>query len=266
MIIAGFELKKVTRNSKGSQITTEILSVLKDWQPNPDDKLDDLLELSEKSLTEVKHLTEYEDDKANRILTAIAFLSAFAGVLYVGLLPQYLEDNIGTKTVGLYIPIFFHIVFAIYCLFTIFGAFLVIKAVRPRFMIPDSWSNEQNGGQSTPGQVGKLPTIPSFLFFEKILDTKPSDWARAFTKNNANNLKIQYIKNYIHESYLVADKIRTKMKSLKPGVFFLQISVVVLFIWICVCAWNFYNKPPNEASTVHTGTGTGFTSKCRTQY
>ncbi len=233
----------VKQFSQKSTSSTEILNELKKWlMPSQleDDNLDDLFQLSERSLIEVKHLTEYEDEKANRILTAVAFLSTLAGVLYIGLVPKDTTGSIVGAIQGRLAPILYHIVFGIYCLLTIVGAFLVIKAVRPKFYVPKGWSR---GTSSTP---------PSFLFFEKILEVSPKDWAHAFNINK-QELKIQYIKDFIQESYLVAEKIRAKLKYLQPGVRLLQIAVLVLAIWIPICAWNVMARPktmrPHELNT-----------------
>lgn len=222
---------------------TEALVVLENWNPNPND-LDALLELSEKSLSEVKHLTEYEDEKANRILTAVAFLSALAGVLYVGLLSQGTTQVLVVKAFCDFIePIFlFHLTFGLYCLITVIGAVFVIEAVRPKFRIPREWGKNQTKMESTNGENATPTLPPSMLFFEKILEVNPVDWAKAFTTRGEQEIRIQYIKNCIIETYFVAEKIRIKMRYLKPGVYLLKVSVILFAIWILIAAWNAVSK------------------------
>lgn len=223
-----FLLNRKKPPSKPS-ISEDLLSTLRNWKPGHDG-VDELLQLSEKSLTEVKHLTEYEDDKANRILTAIAFLSALAGVLYIGLLPK---DNQIALTQVLY-----HGVFGFYCVLTVAGAFLVITAVRPKFNIPKGWGDP---GENDLAGVKRQHSPPSFLFFEKVLAVRPEDWAKAF-QGPLQDLKLTYIKNYVHESYLVADKIRQKLRYLQPGVRCLQFGVLMLGFWMFICAWSVYGQ------------------------
>jgi hypothetical protein len=197
-----------------------------------------LLQMSERSLIEVKHLTEYEDEKANRILTAIAFLSALAGVLYVGLLQGNRTAGILTVTKDSWV-ILYHLVFGIYCLMTILGALLVINSVRPRFNVPKGWEASQ---KSNKAKVESFKIPSSFLFFEKILAVKPREWASAFTKQTISDIQTQYIKNYIHESYLVADKIRIKLKTLQAGMWLLQIAVLALAFWILIFGWIIFTR------------------------
>src|SRR5258708_1767675 len=52
-------------------------------------EIDEILPLAKWSLESVTHLTEYEDEKANRILTAIAFLSAMVGVAFAAIVQRY---------------------------------------------------------------------------------------------------------------------------------------------------------------------------------
>src|SRR5208282_301126 len=59
------------------QFAKEIAAALVDWQPTEKSAA-----LARWSLETLTHLTEYEDEKANRIFTAVAFLSALVGALF----------------------------------------------------------------------------------------------------------------------------------------------------------------------------------------
>ncbi|HWB85069.1 MAG TPA: hypothetical protein VG675_13070 [Bryobacteraceae bacterium] len=63
-----------TRSAAGDT-AAQVVGILKEWQI-PKEQLADMVQATQRSLDTVTHLTEYEDDKANRILTAMAFLSA----------------------------------------------------------------------------------------------------------------------------------------------------------------------------------------------
>src|SRR5207248_1780336 len=66
----------------------QIAPILRDWTI-PKEHLSDMFQATQRSLETVTHLTEYEDDKANRILTAMAFMSAFAAVIFAVLPSRY---------------------------------------------------------------------------------------------------------------------------------------------------------------------------------
>jgi hypothetical protein len=59
--------------------------------PEDPDALDALIKHGRESLDEVKALTEYEDQKATRLLTIVAFLSALAGVLFTRYVEFYVS-------------------------------------------------------------------------------------------------------------------------------------------------------------------------------
>src|SRR5262245_1118331 len=181
----------------------EIVDTLQSWAPTDEKELDALLELSKRSLDEVTRLTEYEDGKANRIVTAMAFLSALEGVLFAKFLDKYhmilLNDLWASSGLLICVPVLFFI----YILCLILGIILIVYAVRPRFIVPAAW--EQGAGDPA-----------SFLFFRQIIQIKPGAWAKAFSGKNVDILKREYIKNSILETYLIAEKIREKLVYLEP--------------------------------------------------
>ena len=191
------------------------------FEENEENKkiLDDYYELSKRSLKEVKHLTEYEDEKANRILAAIAFLSAFAGVMFYVTVPKnkagvVLEVSNWNTSVGIY-----YICFFVFAFMLISGAVYVLKAISPKFNIPKNYANAK-----------KYPK--SFLFFTFILEVTPEEWANSFCHKNSFDLKLEYTKQNIMETYLVAEKIRTKLVDLEVGVGLLRIAVFCLIPWV----------------------------------
>ena len=62
-------------------VPAAIESQLNDWNVDPSD-MSQLLTQTARSLDTVTKLTQYEDEKANRLLSAIAFLSAFVASLF----------------------------------------------------------------------------------------------------------------------------------------------------------------------------------------
>jgi hypothetical protein len=201
-------------------------TTLNDWGgPDDDEDLDGLLQLTERSLKEVKSLTEYEDQKAQRILAAEAFLAALAGALFALVFRQVSEAG-GSYPTGIAIVVsavqtLAIGLFYVYAFLVVVGAAAIIYAIRPKFNVPNRWD---------AGTSNKLPK--SFLFFEKILEPNQAQWAEAFTGHTLNQLKLAYIKNAIFETWVVAEKIDYKVRLLKRGVAALFISNVVLAVWI----------------------------------
>lgn len=99
------------------------------------------------------------------------------------------------------------------------GVAIVLHAVRPRFNVPTTWKPEG----SRPG---------SYLFFAKIIEVSPADWASAFVNSRDNELLAAYVKNSVLETYLIAEKVALKVKWLTRGVRLLFASTIILAILV----------------------------------
>jgi hypothetical protein len=106
------------------------LEHLKNWTPTSDD-VEALSPLAKESLDRVIALTEYEDGKAGRIITAIALLSAAAGAVYAGMLREVVSASAPLDR------IVFNCGFFLYAVVDVIGVFLVLSAIYPWFNIPD---------------------------------------------------------------------------------------------------------------------------------
>jgi hypothetical protein len=196
-------------------------SVLKEWTI-PEGDLQDIFQATQRSLDTVTHLTEYEDDKANRVLTPMAFVSALAGVTFVVIPSRYplsaplIFFRSGLTWQALLLSATY-LAFSIYALFLIIGVAMILNGVRPTFNVPTTWKREG----STPA---------SRLFFEKIAEVSPTDWARFFTTATKSDLMSAYIKDAVLESHLIAQKIGLKLNRLKSGFKWLFASTVMLGI------------------------------------
>src|SRR4051812_37362184 len=84
--------KKAVQLSSDDQ---EIVDLAKELGELRSDQIDELLPLAKWSLESVTHLTEYEDEKANRILTAVAFLSALVSVAFAAIVQRYPFSAVG---------------------------------------------------------------------------------------------------------------------------------------------------------------------------
>jgi hypothetical protein len=92
----------------------------------------------------------------------------------------------------------------VYALTLTLGVVFILYAVRPRFNVPKDWKPDG----SKPG---------SHLFFAKIIEVSPTDWANAFVNTDTDELLSTYVKNSVLETYLIAEKIVSKMRWLKRG-------------------------------------------------
>lgn len=216
-------------------------------------KLDTLEEIDERyldrakeSLNEVKALTEYQDQKAARLLTIVAFLTAAAGALFAKILDVYPIHQILAESTGK--GVFLSVVYGLFGLFLIFvacGALVIFHATQTRFVWPEERSDE-----------ARYDKANSFLFFQSIFRTDPVGWSRSFVDNTtaedaANKLTLIYYKNYISEAYLVAAKLGDKLRYLQPGQQLLQCAIRILLIWLLllfvVVVW--IQKPSDKQTT-----------------
>ena len=139
--------------------------------------IQDILQATQRSLETVTHLTEYEDDKANRILTAMVRahlrrmpavvpsrfpLSAPLTLLRAGCI---WEASLLIAT---------YCAFVLYALTLTIGVALILHAVQPRFNVPSAWKAEGSA--------------PRSRLFEKISEVSPTDWANSFVKSDKHNL------------------------------------------------------------------------------
>ncbi|TXG96739.1 MAG: hypothetical protein E6R08_08645 [Nevskiaceae bacterium] len=197
----------------------------------PNDALDRIHDAAKISLGEVKALTEYEDGKASRLLTIVAFLSALVGAVFTRFTTDYPWPGFGaldinspsTLTMATYVAFF------IYVLLVTASVLIVLIAVQPRFNVPETWK----------GSTGVRPA--STLFYKGILDVSAPTWGDTFANlaaNEGKDLKAFYAKCYIQETYLVAEKVAVKLRLLSPGVRLLQAAMCVLLIFFLLSGAN----------------------------
>jgi hypothetical protein len=205
----------------------QIAPVLKDWNI-PKEHLLEISGAAQRSLEAVTHLTEYQDDKANRILTAMAFMSAFAAVVFAVVPSRYslamplilLRAGLLWEACLLFV---LYGAFIVYALTLTIGVAFILHAVRPRFNVPTAWKPD-----------GSKPA--SYLFFEKITEVSPADWANAFANAKENEILAAQAKNSVLETYLIADKIGLKMQWLSRGVRLFFVSTIVLAVLLPLVA------------------------------
>jgi Pycsar effector protein len=220
-------IKEIHKDNPAPDSAAQIAIVLKDWQISTTN-LSEISQAAQRSLETVTHLTEYEDDKANRILTAMAFMSAFAAVVFVVIPTRYsLAIPMLLIQSKLYwqasLMIATYVAFILFVITLTIGVACALYAVRPRFNVPGTWKPD-----------GSKPA--SNLFFEKISEVSPTDWANTFVKVDERQLLSTYIKNSVLETYLIAQKIGLKVKWLTLGgeLFFWSIVMLIVLLPLVV--------------------------------
>lgn len=216
-------------------LVTPIFKALNNWQPKSTD-IPTIVGLTARSLDTVTKLTQYEDEKANRLLTAIAFLSAFVGALFTTIPNRFPTASIGLLWgIGMHIRSFIlatvYFSFLTYAVLVAIGAAFTIWAVMPRFKTSKNWKSTREP--------------KSFLFFERIAEMNPAYWGEAFANRSGDELNLDYAKQSIAETYLISNKIGDKVGWLKIGVrfFFAAAIVVALFVVLTVITLVFTPVP-----------------------
>lgn len=202
----------------------ELLNYLNDWSI-PTKDIDAVHDSAKTSFGAVKDLTEYQDGKASRLLTIIAFLSAAIAAVFTRFAALYPWPGSFNNAAAWYLPTFAYVLFFLYLISAAIGLAVVVNAIRPQFNIPKTW---------TAGRQGSRPK--SMLFFEKMLDVSAADWGETFQDLSAKGvLKETYAKNYIYETRLIAQKVATKLNLLQNGTRFILCAVVALPIFFVIC-------------------------------
>ncbi|WLB09475.1 hypothetical protein QIH87_47370 [Bradyrhizobium elkanii] len=155
------------------------------------------------------------------MLTIIAFLSAVVGAVFTRFVTDFPWPGFDAPKTNSLSALTFaaYVAFLAYVLLVTVSVLIILKAVKPQFNVPKTWT-----GSSSQG----LP--PSMLFYARILDVTAPTWGDAFIKlatDKGNDLKAYYAKCYIAESYLVAGKVAEKLRLLSPGVGMLRAAMWV---------------------------------------
>ena len=83
-----------------------------------------------------------------------------------------------------------------------------------------------------PGRGTRIGETESMTFHAQLLDTHPRAWGESLIEltghSTGDRLTAQYAKQYILETYLVAEKIALKLKKAAPAVRWLQLSMLFL--------------------------------------
>ncbi|POF32607.1 hypothetical protein [Roseibium marinum] len=195
-------------------------------------RLDEALKLGRESLDEVKEITEYQDQKATRLLIITSFLSALSGMLFSRFAQAYqVPNSIYVFDISALLIASGYLIFLLFVLSAISGALVIFHATRTRFKFP-------NADPSKPETQLQAPR--SQLFFPAIISVRPSAWAESFFDPSpksldtslTENIGAKYLRNYIAETYLVAAKTADKVRYLEPAQNILAFSLRCLLVWL----------------------------------
>lgn len=227
---------EVWRN-KDLQVQLDMESAVKElegWRIN-DSSAEVFYKLTRESLDEVIRLTEYQDAKATRLLTVNSFIGAIVGVLFVyfkdlypiGVVQSCFRSNPHHLFLGFTLSLTY-MLFFLYAIYFSAGAMVIFFAIRTRFAIPKMWNDSD---QPSPPK--------SRLFYSLICSVTPKAWARSFRYNDflekePDLLLTDYVKNHIIETYLVAHKVKDKIRLLEPGQRLLFNSIRIMLMWFAI--------------------------------
>jgi hypothetical protein len=201
------------------------------WASLDPTEIDAALGFARQSLDEVKSQTEYQDQKATRLLTVTTFLTAFSGVLFTRFEDSYEITQIGQlPNSQQYLVWGTYLLFALFILAALSGALVIFHATRTRFKYPPFHTAERQD---------KDPN--SLEFYSALIAVRPRAWMNAWVKEPLAadgtkkivvrpDLRSRYLHNLISETYLVAAKTADKLRYLEPGQSLLAGSLRCLFL------------------------------------
>lgn len=203
------------------------------------------IELAKASFEEAKKQTEYQDDKASRLLTVTSFVGALSGVMLASFLDRYPLDKVPPLTSGHGLALAAgYFVFLLFTLFALFGGVVTFHATRTRF----KYSKKPQA--TDPDKPAK-----SMLFYQEIIAVSPQGWANSFvtvdqagTPALRDDLQEAYFRNYVMEAYLIAAKTADKLRYLGPAQGALAWALRFLLLFVLIFAFAVCRIPGTKAA------------------
>jgi hypothetical protein len=207
------------------------------------------INLAEKSFKLVWDTDVHVDNKANRVLSAMAFLTAAAAAIFAkvyssgstisetqGKLDQILAPYINQANA----PVFNNLAqsiqqphvtlfgfnwalfaFSCYVFFILSGVVLYLAALGPSLNIPTKYITKREEDEA------KHPA--SLLFYNKIAKMDPGAWFEFWKKKQPSVLQDMMTQNYIYETALIAQKVQNKIDLMSWGSIFFKLAILFLF-------------------------------------
>lgn len=230
------------RKADGAIATLDTEAILKElgetssgWKNIRTDEgeaLKDATAFARQSLNEVKAQTEYQDQKAGRLLTVATIFSALAALLFQRFNDTYpVRPSLGARwwEIGLIGLTYF--LFAAFAVSVLCGALVTFHATRTRFKYEEADEAAQDEG---------MPK--SRLFYNPILQVRPSAWAQSFVRNGLRYSSVNprlaqlYFADLVGETYLIAAKTADKIRYLEEAQRFFARALNFLFLWLAMLA------------------------------
>ncbi len=197
--------------SAAKRAVRTIRAKLADWKPDHED-LATIQGLAQRSLTDIIHLTEYEDGKASRIATMMSFLGVLAGGVYAATFNLFAQYPCALFLT--YVGVFFAFVIVM-----LVSLGWVVWAIYPRFFVPRR------------KEMGAGDLLTSFVFPPFIVTVTPDKWADAFRSSSGHTLKREYAIQDICESYLVATKVVHKFNHMRRAMNAMKVACCFFIAW-----------------------------------
>jgi len=228
------------------QINTDLAKLALDEMDSA--QLKALRDSYRESLDEVKEQTEYQDQKAGRLLTVVSIFAAIGGVI-IGKFVEYFPPKAPFPLVDHTLVLASYAVFGLFLGTALTGAMVIFHASRTRYRY-------ENRSAIAKDEVN------SRLFYMPISKTTPAAWVTRFetylpTKKRDQvggaRLQADYLRDCVLEAYLIACKANDKVRYLRPAQDLLSTSTKLFLTWLVVAGvtLGFVNKwapPPPEPS------------------
>lgn len=221
--------------------------------------IDDAIKLALASLEESKKQTEYQDNKASRLLTVTSFVSALSGVLLATFADRYPLDQLTVQAnPSHWLLIAGYVAFLLFTLIALCGALVTFHATRTRFKYtPDKPIEDETSAAK------------SMLFYKGIAGTGPIGWADSYVTAQRqasvagqsavvtaaairDDLKVIYFRHYVIEAYLVAAKTADKLRYLAPAQALLAWALRLLIGFVILFALSVAYVPKTKPAPATT--------------
>lgn len=170
-----------------------------------------IFDLAEKSFLSVMvYGYQHEENKASRMLTAIAFITAAAASIFSKI---YISDKT-QQTLQVFGINYMVICFSLYILFVLLGVLCCLIVLDPALNLPQSFAKSNN-------------QAASFLFYKLIAEGGLEKWLSLW-KDKADEISDSFIENYKNETFLLAQTSMIKYKSIRLGGLFLRFAILFL--------------------------------------
>lgn len=174
------------------------------------------LKLAEATFKTVLDADVHQDNKASRVLGAMAFLTAATAAVFGRAYPA---SPAPAPLLLPSVPVDMRpIAFVCYLSLVLIGAALYLSALGPSLNIP-IWLRS---GEDTK-------KVRSLLFFSTIADIDEHVWQEAWKKDSAE-LQRQMFNSYLNESRLIAQKAQSKFVLMSLGSLSFRVAIICLAV------------------------------------